>query len=286
MNQTQGNETAGRVADVLLLFLDGPEVMGVSMIARELGLSKAVVHRTLTTLVPKGLLARDPVSRGYVLGPTAASLGARALRGSDLRSAAEPIMRRLHRTTLETVTVSALVPGGRVYLAQLDSPQEIKMTVELGRRFPLHAGSSGISILAFLDPRDREDYLDDLFTPAERLRSGLDREALTLRLNQVRRDGGAGSEAERQAGTGAVAAPVFGFDGRPVGALSVCGPSFRLDAAVRARLLPDVVAAAAEVSRRLGWPGHRSAPTGAPRDTDHTRSTGPVGPERAAVPAL
>src|SRR3954465_9820396 len=127
--ETQGTEAAARVVDVLVLFTEGPRSWGVSAIARRLGLSKAVVHRILQTLVERGLLVTDPDTRGYVLGPTAAALGARALRDSSLRAAALPVLRRLQRETGETTTVSARVPGGRVYLDQVESTREIKMTV-------------------------------------------------------------------------------------------------------------------------------------------------------------
>ena len=40
----------------VLLFTDGPESLGVSAIARSLGLSKTVVHRTLSSLVERGFL--------------------------------------------------------------------------------------------------------------------------------------------------------------------------------------------------------------------------------------
>ena len=153
--ESKGTETATRVADVLLLFTDGPDSLGVSAIARSLGLSKTVVHRTLSSLVERRFLVSNPRTREYALGPALASLGARALRESGLRTAALPVMRRLHDITGETVTVSARVPGGRVYLDQVESTREIKMTVELGRRFPLHAGSSSTCILAFLPEAER-----------------------------------------------------------------------------------------------------------------------------------
>ena len=119
MTLPQGTEAATRVADVLLLFTDGPDSWGVSAIARELGLSKAVVHRILQTLVDRQLLAPNAHTRGYQLGAASAALGARALRESDLRRAAMPVLRRLQTLTGETTTVSALVPDGRVYLDQV-----------------------------------------------------------------------------------------------------------------------------------------------------------------------
>ena len=118
VTQVRGTEAAARVADVLMVFTDGPKTLGVTTIARELKLSKAVVHRILNSLVDRKLLSSDPRTREYHLGAAAAALGARALRGSKLRSVALPVLRSLRKATNETVTVSALVPGGRVYLAK------------------------------------------------------------------------------------------------------------------------------------------------------------------------
>ncbi|WP_281690331.1 IclR family transcriptional regulator [Pseudonocardia thermophila] len=262
MAEIHGTEAAGRVADVLLRFIDGPESLGVSSIARELELSKAVVHRILQSLVAKRLLVPDPHSRGYRLGPAAAALGARALRESTLRTVAMPVLRELQRATGETTTVSAVVPGGRVYLDQVESTQEIKMTVEVGRRFPLHAGSSSTCILAFLPPEEQEQVLSGTLAPLTD-RTGTDAEALRARLASIRRTGYARSEGERQAGAGSIAAPVFGVDGSVVGAVSICGPISRMHGQAQDEYAPLLVRAADEVSRALGWRG------GLP--TDHDR---------------
>jgi len=242
------------VADVLLLFTDGPDAWGVSAIARELGLSKAVVHRILQTLVDRRLLVADPATRGYLLGPASAALGARALRESDLRQAAIPVLRRLQHLTGETTTVSALVAGGRVYLDQVASTKEIKMTVEVGRRFPLYVGSSSTCILAFLPRQQQQAVLEgplEPLTPA----TVTDRAVLEGRLEEIRRVGYAHSDGERQVGAGAVAAPVFGVDGSAVGAISVCGPLARFDHEARDRFVPHLLKASHEISRALGWHG-------------------------------
>ncbi len=254
MAGTAGTEAAGRVADVLVAFLDGPRSRGVSEIARQLDLSKAVVHRVLQTLVQRGLLVADARTRTYHLGPCSAALGARALRDSDLRMVAMPVLRELQQLTGETTTVSALVPHGRVYLDQVEAPREIKMTVELGRRFPLHAGSSSTVILAFL-PDDQVEAV--LSGPLDRLthRTLADERDLRKRIREVRRRGYACSDGERQEGAGSIAAPVFGVDGAVMGAISVCGPAARVDAAARARFVSPLTAAADRISREMGWRG-------------------------------
>jgi len=247
-------EASGRVADVLLQFMGASDTLGVSAIARDLGLSKAVVHRILRTLVDRDLLTVEPSSRGYRLGPGAAALGARALRGAQLRPAALPELRELQIRTGETTTISARVADGRVYLDQVVSEKEIKMTVEVGRRFPLHAGSSGRAILAFLPPDDQARVLDG---PLEALtpETIVDRDALRARLDAVRRTGIAESGGERQAGAASLAAPVFDVDGHPIGALSVCGPIHRFTESVRTTFAPMVLESADAVSRALGWHG-------------------------------
>jgi DNA-binding IclR family transcriptional regulator len=254
MAESQGTEAAARVADVLLLFTDGPDQLGVTAIARRLELSKAVVHRILQTLVDRRLLVGAPANRGYQLGPAAAALGARALRESQLRTVAMPFLRDLQRATGETTTVSARVHHGRVYLDQVESTSEIKMTVEVGRRYPLHAGSSSTCILAFLPPAEQEEVLAAEL-PALTGRTETDPARLRERLGRIRRDGWISSDGERQDGAVAVAAPVFGIDGAVLGAISVCGPAHRVGEQARERFVPLVRAAADAISKSLGWSG-------------------------------
>lgn len=115
-----GTESAGRVADLLYAFVAGPASLGVTELARELGLSKAVVHRILRSLTARGFLQVDAGSRTYRLGPAAVALGARALRDLDMRSVARPVLQQLRDRTGETTTLSELAGDSRVYLDQFD----------------------------------------------------------------------------------------------------------------------------------------------------------------------
>ena len=256
-----GTEAADRVADVLALFTTGPASLGVSEIARELDLSKAVVHRILQSLVSRSFVAADPQTRGYRLGPAALAVGARALHDFDLRNVARPVLRRLREETRETTTLSAMLRGSRVYLDQYESPQEIKMTVELGRPHPLHAGASSRAMLAFL-PEEAWDAVAAAGLPRMTPETIDDPRTLRRRLVEVRTRGYATSRGERQHGAGSVAAPVFGMDGEVVGAISVCGPVERFDRAAIELFVPLVTAAAAEISHALGWAARPSVASG------------------------
>lgn len=248
-----GTTAATRVVDVLLLFLDHHEhSLGVSAIARDLGLSKAVVHRILVSLVSRGMLTTDMGTRRYRLGPAAAAVGAQALRELDPRTVALPVLRQLRDETGETTTVSVVVGDSRVYVEQVESAQEIRMLVDLGRRFPLHAGASSKAILAHLAPEDERRLLAiplESVTPS----TIIDPVALREELARIRADGVAVSHGERQAGAASVAAPLLGLDGYAVGAISVCGPLERFGDAQVGSYRAMVRKAARTVSSRLGW---------------------------------
>lgn len=263
-DQADGTEAAVRVADVLLMFTDGSRSLGVTGIGRQLGLSKAVVHRILRSLASRGLVVSDPATRGYRLGPAAVVLGARALRESTVRSAASPVLRRLRDQTGETTTLSEMVGDTRVYIQQFESPQEIKMTVEVGRRFPLHAGASSKVILAYLSADRREAVLAEAL-PRLTARTVTDAGRLRAELAEIARLGVAVSRGERQRGAGSVAAPLFDVDGAVIGGISVCGPVDRFDDGACARHVPLMRAAGEEISRALGWSAPSPASAGATR---------------------
>ncbi|MFR9730225.1 IclR family transcriptional regulator [Saccharopolyspora sp. MS10] len=247
---TGGTGATERVADVLLLFTAGPPTLGVSRVSRELGLSKAVVHRILQSLTSRDLIAYDQESREYRLGPAAVALGSRALRESDLRTTALPFLAELRDRLHETVTVSAKAHGGRIYLDQVVGTHEITMSVELGRPYPLHAGSSGKCILAHSSPDEVERLLAGelaALTPS----TPTDPDALRRELDRIRELGYAASAGERQSDAGSVAVPVFGPGGL-VGAVSVCGPRFRVTDEFVAATAPELIETADRVTARLG----------------------------------
>lgn len=245
-----GTESADRMADVILELSFHESTIGISAISRRLGISKAVVHRILQSLLSRGLVQVDPESREYGLGPSAIAIGLRALRQMDLRKIAHDELLTLRDETQETTTLSLLAIDKRMYVDQYESPQEIKMMVELGRTYPLYAGASSRVILAFLP----ETLIDRILNSGIEPLTGetpLNSDDLRALLAKVRKNGYATSRGERQAGAGSVAAPIFRDDGTVIGSISACGPLVRFDSESVNRYVPLVTAAASRISARL-----------------------------------
>lgn len=221
-----GTQSADRVADVLLLFAQADHPLGVSRIARELQMSKAVVHRILQSLASRSLLQAVPGGSAYCIGPAATMLSHRAWSQMDLRTIASPILRNLRDKTRETTTLSVLVGNQRIYLDQFEGPQEVKMVVEIGPQFPLHSGASSRAILAFLP----ESFTEAAVRQKRQLDPDFDEPAYRELLAQVRRDGYAASRNERNTGAASIAAPFFDPAGNVMGSITASGPMYRYGA--------------------------------------------------------
>lgn len=244
-----------RALDVLLLFSQSTApTLGVSEISRELGLSKAVVHRILTTLCSRQLVAIDDNSRRYVLGPASLSLGRAFLDRVDVRQLAREPMRRLCALTHETATLSIRVRNTRIYLDQVTPPRDVKMEVLVGEAFPLHAGSSSKVFLAFMTDEQRSAYFESGPLQALTDHTVVDVSHLQDELRIIRERGYAVSFGERQTGAASVAAPVLDHSGAPAAVISICGPVERIRRRIDELSRPLLIETA-DLSARLGYTG-------------------------------
>lgn len=249
----QGIHGVERALSVLSLFAapDRP-TLGVTEIAHELGLSKAVVHRVLSAFRGAGFVESDPETHRYELGPQILFLGLAYLDRLDVRGIAHHAMSELVRLTNETSTLSARVGWDCVYLDQVTPNRTVKLQVQLGRPFPLHTGAASKTLLAFLPEEEREEYLTRHELVRLTSRSITDASALRHELEAIRDRGFAVSYGELEGSCGAVAAPIFGYEGVPLAVISVSGPIERFGSEIEAsaKILEEEVH---RVSQRLGY---------------------------------
>lgn len=250
----KGQTVAGvdRVLDILIFLGEaGKPTLGVTEIAEGLGLSKAVVHRSLTSCRAKGFITFHPSTRRYSLGPRIVSLALGYLDRIDIRAEARPVLQRLCQATNETATLSTRSGWHRVYVDQVTPEREVKMMVQLGASFPLHAGASSKAFLAFLEPEERDEYLSS--QPMSKLTGATITQKPTLLddLEHIVEVGYAISFGERDPSAGSIAAPVFGATGTPLAVISIAGPLERFRTEVD-RFGELLLNAAAELSTQIG----------------------------------
>lgn len=239
-----------RVADLLEVLGNGNNEMGITDLGNKLGLGKSTVHRLLTSMEKRGYVQQNQVNKKYQLGPTVMRLGLVKLRQLDARELALPWLERLRDATNETTTFSLKIDRERMYVLQVESRQEIRQTIELGRAYPLYLGATGKAILAFVPPEEQASILEqagpDLATRQR------ERQELEDDLAEIARRGYALSRGERTPDAASVAAPIFDYNRHVVGAMSVAGPITRLTIEKQVELAARLLECSTGLSRQLG----------------------------------
>ena len=227
---------------------------GVTDVGSALGVHKSTAFRLLSTLEARGLVEQHVESGKYNLGAALLHLARAVSVTPDVTRHAQPSCRWLADETGESVTLAVLEGDEVVTIDQLIPDTSVVSRSWLGRRTPLHATSHGKVFLAWLPEAQRAQLVDsehERFTA----RTVTDPVALSDELAEVRRRGWAAAVDEFEDGLTSIAAAVRAIDGTVVAAVSVSGPTYRIDA-------PAVEAhgaltrhACAEISQRLGWSG-------------------------------
>lgn len=222
--------TVAKALDLLELMAAQPREWGVTELARELGLSKSVVHGLLATLRDKDFVVGDERSRRYRLGFKAMTLGADFDLDQELRTVAMPVLKELTEQTGEASYLMVRRGIKALTIARALPATPIHLAIEEGVRVPLHAGASARVILAFSRPDVIESVIADVGLPRLAEQTITARDDLLASLADIRAKGCAYSASEMLDGVYALAAPVFGPNGM-VGSLGMVG----IEAAVGAR---------------------------------------------------
>jgi DNA-binding IclR family transcriptional regulator len=207
----------------------------VSALARAAGLPRATALRLIQTMEREGLLLRVPEADRVLLGPELIRLAREVDIGRVLRELAGPRLGELSETLRETVTLSVTAPDGGLDLVhQVDGPQHLVPRSWLGKRFPLHASSSGKILLSNYRDEQLERFLRE---PLQKLTPSTITTARRLRseLMGVREQGYAATVDEMEQGLAGVSVPIFNETHALIGLINVSGLSQRLDTAGRQR---------------------------------------------------
>jgi len=242
-----------RAIAILDCFSQEQPELGVREVSRRASLSPSAAGRLMQSLASLGLLHQNPDTRAYSLGARSLTWAGVYTATLDVRRLALPFIHELHRTTNETISLYIREGAERVCVERLESDQNVRIVARLGRRLPLHAGSAGKLLLAFLPLAEQEHIITNLpltaFTPS----TFTDPTVLRRELAHIRTCGYAVSRGEWLADAAGVAAPIFDQAGAPAAALTISGPIQRFnDAAISvhsARLLRVILS----ISRLLGF---------------------------------
>lgn len=234
--------------------------MRIGEITATSGLPQSTCFRLLHRLEAEGLLARDPYTRKYYLGPLLHELGLLARPRYQLSQLCDAALHKLAEVTQDTLYLSERSGLEAVCTHRALGDYPIKsLALDVGIRRPLGVGAGGLAILCALPPEEAEAIIEANGTRYEKY--GFVSAAYLREAVRVGRETGyAFLDSVVTPGTAAIGM-AFPPD-NPIAAISVAAISGRLELYRReeiARLLRSQIRTLCELMKSPGTEPGRGA---------------------------
>jgi DNA-binding IclR family transcriptional regulator len=222
-------------------------------LSRKVRMAKPTVHHIMVTLMEGGWIDREPDTKKYRLGVRLWEKGWLAIRQLGVRNVARPYVEGLVAQCGETARLGVLDsvdPRWVVYVDRVESQHAVRADMEGLTRSPSYGVATGKALLAW-----NPDLLKRVLAqPLRAYTTGtLTQPAALLKdLALTRERGYSVNQSEFRGDVVGVAAPIRNHEARTIAAVGVSGPAYRLGPAAVKRIGPIVVAAALEISKRMG----------------------------------
>jgi DNA-binding IclR family transcriptional regulator len=226
-------------------------------LGRALRRTPSELFRMLNVLERRGFIAREPVSERYHLTLKLFELAHTHSPVDQLLKVALPPMYKLAEKIRESCHLCVLHNNMLVVVAQAESPEPVRLSVEVGDRVAPLRTASGRVLAAFLAREEREQFLAADATFAEMKEK--EQVRLEAELGRIRKDGFLLVASSRRAGLDVSC--IVG--NASVGVTAALGVPFLPGTANSGKersLIPAVQACAERITRALGF-----TPTGTKR---------------------
>lgn len=250
-------QTIERASSILDILGQSPQGISIKELSTKIKLPKGTIHRLLSSLSYFGYVRQDPKTRNYLLGFKLVELGNLLLNQLDLRKEAEPFLKDLAERTKETVHMVLLDRNEVVYIDKVETDQHtsgLRMASRVGLRNPAHSSAVGKVLLAHFSEEELNNFTKEKGLLKRTENTITDPGRLREHLSIVRAQGYAIDDEENEKGIRCVAAPIYNEVGKPVAAMSISGPAFRITKKViQESLKKEAMETALKVSQRLGF---------------------------------
>lgn len=201
--------------ELLEVLAESDRPLRLAEVVQRTELSRATAYQRLFTLVEAGFLELDHDQR-YRLTMYPARLANAAVAQAGISERAQAVMNDLMQLTQETVSLAVLEQGRACIAARVETNMLLRADQKIGSHMPIEGSASGRVLAAWAPSELRQEV--------EATGEAFPSEAV---LEEVRRDGHAVSNGYSNSGVTGLAAPVFGANGRCIGALSLAIPEQR-----------------------------------------------------------
>jgi IclR family acetate operon transcriptional repressor len=228
----------------------GADPRRVTDLARQLDIPATTALRIARTLEREGFLRRDHSE--LRLGPSLIYLGNAALKDTRIQQEAQPILQALTAATDETAHIAVPCDYRSLIIAVNDSPHPLRAASRPGTLTDLYCSSSGKTFLAYTFYDTLDELLPTLQLSRRTKNTFTTAASLLKEIAAIRKRGYSVDNEELHPGVRCLAAPVTGGNNSVIAAVGITASAARFTVEDDARIAKHVMAAAAELSQRLG----------------------------------
>ncbi|MCW2830900.1 MAG: Transcriptional regulator, IclR family [Aeromicrobium sp.] len=226
--------------------------LGVSQLARRVGVGKSTAHRVLWTLVEEGLVEKVEETGLFRLTSTMGSLGASAETSQRLHEAATHPLDQLRTKSRGTMHVAILDGIDVLYVERREGLGTLQVFRAVGSRNSAYMTASGKVLLAFLPTEQQRSLVEEIRLTPKTARTITTRAEFLAELRRVRSQGYGENRGEWQPGMCSIAAPIRDPLGQVVASVSVAEYVEDVEAGLR-HLAGPIIETAKHISAGLGW---------------------------------
>ncbi len=218
-----------RMSAILDIVLSSPNGASASELFHRENIPKTTLYRLLTTMVQNEFLSYNPDTGLYTIGikftMTYVSMDEQT---NYLKETSMPHLNRLVEQVQETVKLSVLSGWNAYVIASVESQQPIRIKIDTGGSFPLHAGATGKILMCDFSKSTIEKYYK-IYGSRYTSTTIMSVAEMEAELNTIRTCGYALDNGEYLPEILAIAVPIKNQGGNTIAALSVPYPSLHRD---------------------------------------------------------
>ncbi len=236
-------------AVAILKCFDGHDELGLTEISQMIGLHKSTTAGIVNTLKNEKLLEQNALNNKFKLGIELFRLSSNVK--IDLKEICEPYLDELLAATKETVNLVVRSGDNVVYIEKKESPHSMRICTHIGQKVPLYCTATGKAILAFLTDVEIDAILSRTKFSEFTSNTLKSKEAVMEQLAQIRKNGYGCDMEELEYGLVCVGVPILNNKKRPIGGISVSGPSMRMTKEFRTTIKDMLVKKAEQICKEI-----------------------------------
>jgi IclR family transcriptional regulator, acetate operon repressor len=227
-HKTKGPRAITRALDLLSFLAGKPDGMTLGDLSTAMSVPKSTFLDTLRGLTERNFLVHE--DGRYRLGSAAYQFASRIVSSWSAPDMVRVEVKALARETAESVgyAIADWDIGQAIYMEAVNSRQPVRYAMQAGLSAPLYASAAGRVLLAYASSERLEAYLARANLRALTEHTRTDRQSIRDNLSEIREQGYCASFGELLNDTAAISVPIFGPDGRTVGAMMIAAPLDRM----------------------------------------------------------